>query len=150
MNIQVDISDRGMAEAGSVKAENPVSPGECAGLSAPFAFLLGLCLVADQLAILVILFVQGLHGSVTLRSGCHLDKGKTLWPAGKMIDYQVGVDDFAKIAEELENFRFGYIIWQIAYKEFQAASPWECDRQQSLSATKMQGSCKTTDEKHYA
>jgi hypothetical protein len=59
-----------------------------------------------------------------------------------MVYYQVGVDNLAKIAEELENFRFGDIIRQIAYKEFQAAAPWDCDRQESLSATKMQENCK--------
>lgn len=54
----------------------------------------------------------------------HLNKGKTLWTAGKMIYDKVRIDNFAKIAEKLENFGFGYIIRQIAYKEFQAAAPW--------------------------
>ncbi len=67
-----------------------------------------------------------------------------------MIDYEVGIDNFAKITEELQHFRFGYIIRQIAYKKFQIVAPWGAIRHESLSATKMQESCKKTDEKHYA
>lgn len=119
-------------------------------LSAPFRFLLGLSLVANQLTIFIILFVQRFHGSMPFRSGCHLDKSKTLRPAGEMINDKVGVDDFAKIAEKLENFRFSDVKRQIAYKQFQAVAPWDYDRQDSLSATKMQERCKKTDEKHSA
>ncbi len=41
-----------------------------------------------------------------------------------MIYNEICINNFAKIAEKLENFGFGYIIRQIAYKEFQAAAPW--------------------------
>lgn len=41
-----------------------------------------------------------------------------------MIYDKVRINNFAKIAEKLENFGFGYIIRQIAYKEFQSAAPW--------------------------
>ncbi len=41
-----------------------------------------------------------------------------------MIYDKIRINNFAKIAEKLENFGFGYIIRQIAYKEFQAAAPW--------------------------
>jgi hypothetical protein len=92
--------------------------------------------VADQLTIFIVLFIQCFHGAMTFRPGCHLDKGKTFWLAGKMVHYQVGVDYFAKIAEDLQDFCFGDIIRQIAYKEFQTVAPWECDRQESFTGSK--------------
>ncbi len=105
-------------------------------LSAFFPFLRRLRFVADQLAIFIILFVQRFHGAMTFRPGCHLDKGKTFWLAGKVVHYQVRVDNFAKIAEDLQNFCFGDIIRQVAYKEFQTVAPWEYDRQESFTGSK--------------
>jgi hypothetical protein len=96
------------------------------------------------------LFIERLHRPVSFGSCRHLNKGKALWTPGELIHDEVCIDDFAKGAEKLENFRFGYIIRQIAYKEFQAVLPGDYDRQESLSATTMQENCTTTDKKNHA
>jgi len=87
---------------------------------------------------------------MSLGSCRHLDKGKPFGATGEVICYQIRTDYFTIFAEEFEYFRFGYIIGQIANKEFQTASPGDCDRQESLSAAKMQVLCKKGDEKHHA
>ncbi len=46
-----------------------------------------------------------------------------------MVDDQVCINYFAKVAEYLKDFCFGNIIRQIAYKEFQPVAPLDYDRQ---------------------